>query len=149
MLDQGYQPDTISTDLNVFNIGGPVFSFSENMTKMLALGLDVADVIAMATSNSARAIGKLGEYGSLEVGRSAEISVVLLEDPAFGVRKSAMYYLGQLPPDPRLASVAWDYLGSGAALGTHLTEALLHGQEIRHGLARVRRIGEAVDDWDR
>jgi len=78
LLDQGFQPDTISTDLNVFNIGGPVFSFAENMTKMFALGLEVSDVIAMATSNSARAIGKLDEYGSLEVGRAAEISVVRL-----------------------------------------------------------------------
>jgi dihydroorotase len=75
LIDQGYLPDTISTDLNVFNIGGPVFSFAENMTKMFALGLDVGDVIAMATSNAARAIGRLDEYGSLGVGRSAEISV--------------------------------------------------------------------------
>ena len=42
---------------------------------MLALGLDVVDVIAMATSNAARAIGKLDEYGSLDVGRAGEISV--------------------------------------------------------------------------
>lgn len=78
LFDQGYLPDTISTDLNIFNIGGPVFSFAENMTKMLALGLDVVDVIAMATSNAARAIGKLDELGSLDVGRSAEISVTRL-----------------------------------------------------------------------
>lgn len=75
LFDQGYLPDTISTDLNVFNVGGPVFSFAENMTKMLALGLDVVDVIAMATSNAARAIGRLDEYGSLDVGRAGEISV--------------------------------------------------------------------------
>lgn len=78
LIDQGYLPDTISTDLNVFNINGPVFSFAENMTKMLALGLDLVDVIAMATSNAARAIGKLDEYGSLDIGRAAEISVTRL-----------------------------------------------------------------------
>ena len=78
LIDQGYLPDTISTDLNVFNIGGPVFSFVENMTKMFALGLDVVDVIAMATSNAARAIGRLDEFGSLDVGRAAEISVTRL-----------------------------------------------------------------------
>jgi hypothetical protein len=54
---------------------GPVFSFAENMTKMLALGLDLVDVIAMATSNAARAIGRLDEYGSLDIGRPGEISV--------------------------------------------------------------------------
>jgi len=78
LFDQGYQPDTISTDLNVFNIGGPVFSLAENMTKMLALGLDLVDVIAMASTNAARAIGRLSELGALEVGRPAEISVVRL-----------------------------------------------------------------------
>lgn len=78
LIDQGYVPDTISTDLNRFSIQGPVFSFSENMTKMLALGFDVGDVVAMATSNVARAIGKLDQLGSLAVGRPAEISVARL-----------------------------------------------------------------------
>ena len=80
LLDQGYQPDTISTDLNVFNIGGPVFSLAENMTKMLGLGLDLVDVIAMATSNVARAIRRLDEYGSIAVGRQAELSLLRLRD---------------------------------------------------------------------
>jgi dihydroorotase len=80
LFDQGYLPDTISTDLNVFNIGGPVFSLAENMTKMLALGLEVTDVVAMASTNAARAIGRLDEFGSLAVGRSAEISVVRVRD---------------------------------------------------------------------
>ncbi len=75
LFEQGYLPDTISTDLNVFSIKGPVFSFAENMTKMLALGLDLVDVIAMATSNAARAIGRLDTYGSLDIGRPGEISV--------------------------------------------------------------------------
>lgn len=78
LIDQGYVPETISTDLNRFSIQGPVFSFSENMTKMFALGFDTGDVIAMATSNVARAIGKLDELGSIAVGRPAEISVVRL-----------------------------------------------------------------------
>ena len=78
LFDQGFRPDTISTDLNIFNIGGPVFSLAENMTKMLALGIEPVDVIAMASRNTARAIGRLDELGSLEVGRSAEISVLRL-----------------------------------------------------------------------
>ena len=78
LMDQGYRPDTISTDLNIFNIGGPVFSLAENMTKMLALGIEPVDVIAMATRNVARAIGQLDQLGSLEVGRPAEISVLRL-----------------------------------------------------------------------
>lgn len=76
LLDQGYLPDTASTDLNVFNIGGPVFSLAETLTKMLALGLDLRHVVAMGTVNSARAIGRQHELGVLAVGRSAEISVL-------------------------------------------------------------------------
>jgi dihydroorotase len=76
LLDQGYLPDTASTDLNVFNVGGPVFSLVENLTKLLALGIGLTDVMAMATTNVARAIGHLGDFGSLAVGRAAEVSVV-------------------------------------------------------------------------
>jgi dihydroorotase len=80
LLDQGYLPDTVSTDLNVFNINGPVFSLAETMSKMLALGIGLRDVIAMATSNVARSIGRLDELGSLAVGRPAEISVLRMVD---------------------------------------------------------------------
>jgi len=76
LFDQGYLPDTVSTDLNVFNIHGPVFSLAETLTKLLALGVELPDVIAMGTTNVARAIGRLDELGSLAVGRPAELSVL-------------------------------------------------------------------------
>jgi dihydroorotase len=80
MLDQGYRPDTASTDLNIFNRNGPVFSLAENLTKLLALGIDLPDVIAMATVNVARAVGKLDELGSLAPGRAAEVSVLRIRN---------------------------------------------------------------------
>jgi dihydroorotase len=80
LLEQGYLPDTASTDLNIFTVAGPVYSLTENLTKLLALGLELADVIAMATTNVARAIGRLDELGSLAVGRVAEVSVVRVRD---------------------------------------------------------------------
>jgi dihydroorotase len=76
LFDQGYLPDTASTDLNIFNINGPVFSMAENLTKLLGLGIELPDVIAMASTNPARVIGRLDELGSLAVGRPAEVSVV-------------------------------------------------------------------------
>jgi len=78
LLDQGLRPDTASTDLNVFTVGGPVFSLVETLTKMLALGFDLVDVIAMGTRNTARAIGRLDELGCLAPGRVAEVSVLRL-----------------------------------------------------------------------
>lgn len=78
LMDQGYRPDTASTDLNAFNVDGPVFSYLENLTKLFALGLELPDVIAIATTNAARTIGRSDELGSLAVGRPAEISVLEL-----------------------------------------------------------------------
>jgi dihydroorotase len=78
LFDQGYLPTTISTDLNVFNIGGPVFSLVETMTKVWALGVELADVIEMVTVNTAASIGR-PEFGTLAVGAPAEISVLTIE----------------------------------------------------------------------
>ena len=78
LIEAGYVPDTISTDMNIFNIDGPVFSLHETLSKILALGLPLSDVIAMATTEAAASIGRSAEYGTLEVGRAAEISVMRL-----------------------------------------------------------------------
>jgi dihydroorotase len=76
LLDQGYQPDTISTDLNLFSIGGPVFSLAETMTKVWALGIELPHVIAMATINPARVIRRSDHLGRLAVGGVADVSVL-------------------------------------------------------------------------
>ncbi|MCU1400843.1 MAG: dihydroorotase [Acidimicrobiales bacterium] len=82
MFAKGVFPHTISTDLNIFNIGGPVFSLAETMTKIWAMGVDLADVIAMCTINPASSIHRQRELGSLAVGRSAEVSVMrIVEAP--------------------------------------------------------------------
>ena len=76
----GYLPTTISTDLNLFNADGPVYSLPHTITKIWALGVPLADVIAMATSNAAESIRRSAEYGSLAVGRAAEVSVLRIEE---------------------------------------------------------------------
>lgn len=78
LMDQGYPPMTASTDLNRFNIDGPVFSYAENLTKLVALGMSVSEMIGAATTNAARAIGRSDELGSLAPGRPAELSVIEL-----------------------------------------------------------------------
>jgi dihydroorotase len=85
LFDQGYFPDTISTDLNVFNIGGPVYSLAETMTKILAMGVELVDVLAMCTSNVADSIGRRDTYGELAVGRRAHVSVLAIERDAIAV----------------------------------------------------------------
>lgn len=83
LMERGYLPDTISTDLNVFNLDGPVFSMSTTMSKIWALGASLNDVIAMNTVNAAAAIRKSDSYGTLGIGRSAEVSVLRIEEGKF------------------------------------------------------------------
>jgi dihydroorotase len=84
LLSTGYSPDTVSTDMNIFNIEGPVVSLHETMSKILALGLPLADVIAMATIEPARTLHLEHELGTLDFGRGAEVSVLKLVTPQAG-----------------------------------------------------------------
>lgn len=49
-LSQGYHPNSISTDIHVRNIDGPVFDIATVMTKLLDCGLPLLDVIVAVTS---------------------------------------------------------------------------------------------------
>jgi dihydroorotase len=80
LLDQGYQPTTISTDLNVFNIDGPVWSLAETMSKLWALGVPLVDVVAMVTVNPAQVINRQDQLGRLAPGREADITVLRVDE---------------------------------------------------------------------
>jgi dihydroorotase len=82
LMEFGYRPFTASTDLNRFNVNGPVFSYLENLTKLLALGFSIPEVVGVATTNAAVAIGRSQELGSLAPGRLAEMSVLEVVDEA-------------------------------------------------------------------
>ncbi len=83
LIERGYRPNTISTDLNVFSVEGPVYSLSTTMSKIWALGFPLSEVIAMNTVNAARVIGRSELFGQLAVGRAAEISVLDIETGDF------------------------------------------------------------------
>ncbi|MBM3949208.1 MAG: amidohydrolase/deacetylase family metallohydrolase [SAR202 cluster bacterium] len=75
-LDQGVKPKTLATDITVPGRLNTVHSMTEMMTRFLALGSTVADVIAMATANPAAALGMEATLGSLAPGRVADITVL-------------------------------------------------------------------------
>ena len=83
LLSYGYKPTTISTDLNAFNHDGPVFNLTETMSKIWALDLPLSEIIAMTTSQSAKAIHKENEVGNLSIGREADISLLTIEEGNF------------------------------------------------------------------
>lgn len=78
-LAQGILPDTISTDLNCFNLD-VVGSLALVMTKFLALGLSLSQVVERVTANPAKAIARTDEIGSLKPGRVADFTLMELVD---------------------------------------------------------------------
>ncbi len=82
-VKQGFIPDTISTDLHMGNVNGPVVNMITTMSKMLALGIPLEDLIRRTTVNPAKVIGK-PELGTLSVGAEADVAVFALEHGQFG-----------------------------------------------------------------
>lgn len=74
----GFWPDTISTDIH--SISAPrVKDLPSVMSKLLAVGMPLKDVISATTNRAARAIGRVGALGSLRVGAVADIAVLDLQ----------------------------------------------------------------------
>lgn len=82
-LKQGVLPNTLSTDLTTVSMNGPVFSLLVIMSKFLALGLTLDQVIEMTTINPARALGEEQRRGSLGIGMPAQISLLELTEGDF------------------------------------------------------------------
>jgi dihydroorotase len=49
MLDAGFLPDVISSDVHAFSINGPAFDLPTTMSKMLNLGMDIDEVVRACT----------------------------------------------------------------------------------------------------
>jgi dihydroorotase len=81
-LAQGFRPSTISSDLHVYNLHGPVHDLATTMSKFLSLGLPLDEVIEMTTAAPARVIGAGGELGTLRPGAAADVTLLaLVEGP--------------------------------------------------------------------
>ena len=81
-IANGFGPDSISTDLHMGNISGPVFSMQDTMSKCLAMGMTLEDVIYRSTVTPAQAIHR-PELGTLSVGAEADVAVLAHEKGAF------------------------------------------------------------------
>ena len=82
-IEQGFVPQTISTDLHMRNVNGPVVDMITTMSKIMALGVPLEDVIRRSTQSAARAIRR-PELGTLAVGQEADIAVIELRKGRFG-----------------------------------------------------------------
>mgnify|MGYP003642439652 CR=1 FL=1 len=71
-IERGLKPWSISTDLHLHSIGGPVHDLATTIAKLLAVGLSLEDCIAAVTH---RPRSVLGLTTSLEVGTTADFTL--------------------------------------------------------------------------
>jgi dihydroorotase len=79
-IAQGFPPDTISSDLHAHNVSGPAFDQATTLSKLLHLGMSLADVIRATTSTPALAVRRAGLMGTLAPGRAADLTVLELRE---------------------------------------------------------------------
>lgn len=72
---QGLLPETISSDLQQFNVVRPVKSLANVMSVMLRLGMTLHQVIERVTCNPAKALSLSDRAGTLKPGMPADITV--------------------------------------------------------------------------
>jgi dihydroorotase len=103
-LSEGYRPDTISTDLHQMSLHGPAvlssnvdaspviritgtgqpqFDLPTCMSKFLALGLPLPDVIRATTVRPAEVVGLAGRIGTLRPGAAADVALFALEQGSY------------------------------------------------------------------
>jgi dihydroorotase len=88
-LDQGFLPDTISTDLTFTSATyGPVWDLPTTMSKLLHFGMSLEDIVARATAAPAKILGYEGTVGTLKPGANADIAILELRDGNFELKDS-------------------------------------------------------------
>ncbi|MCA6100199.1 MULTISPECIES: amidohydrolase family protein [Bradyrhizobium] len=82
-IPAGCAPDTISSDIHVFSGNSPGIPFLPNvMSKFLAMGSSLDQVVAMATSVPARIINRTPKVGTLQRGAPGDVAIMdLVEGP--------------------------------------------------------------------
>ena len=83
MMKAGFLPDSISTDLHTSSMNSAMKDMLNLMSKFLAMGVSLPEVIRQSTWNPARQVA-LESLGHLSVGASADVAVLRVEKGRFG-----------------------------------------------------------------
>ena len=118
---QGFRPDSISTDLHKGSMNGGMKDMTNTMSEILNLGSPIEEVVRMSTLNPAKEI-KRPALGNLDVGAGADVAVLRVDQGNFGFLDSA----GAKRPGSR-------------AIVCELT--------LRQGKVVWDRNGRAAEDW--
>lgn len=80
VLQDGFLPDTLSTDWTAESRAAQVINFPNVMSKFLMLGLPIDQVIACATVHPSRVFPVFRNRGTLKVGAPADVAVLELRE---------------------------------------------------------------------
>jgi dihydroorotase len=117
-FQQGFLPDSISTDLHTGSMNAGMKDMTNVMSKILNLGASLPDVIRMSTWTPAQMI-KRPSLGHLDAGAEADVTVLRLERGDFGFVDAAgarMSGTQRLVAEMtvRAGNVVWDLNGRAA-----------------------------------
>ena len=82
MLANGFEPDTISSDVHQLCINGPAFDQVTTMSKFLCLGMNLYDVVKSSTLNAGMMLRR-PELGSLKVGSLGDATILSVQEGSF------------------------------------------------------------------
>lgn len=114
-VEQGFYPDSISTDLHYMSMNVGMLDMPTTMSKFLVMGMPLGDVIRASTVRPAEIIGH-PELGHLSVGAPADVAILNLMKGSYGYLDS---FDGRLWGEERLSCeltlkdgvVEWDWNG--------------------------------------
>jgi dihydroorotase len=79
MLEGGFMPDIISSDVHTLCIDGPAFDNLETMSKFLCLGMPVVDIVRAVTETPARILQR-PDLGDLSVGSTGDATILRIAE---------------------------------------------------------------------
>lgn len=123
-LEQGFGPDTISTDMHRTSLHTSRATMTEVMSKFLAIGMPMRDIVEKSTFAPAKKIGR-PDLGTLTPGAPADIAVLEFQDRPAGLSDSG--------------PTGYRVLKAKGRLITQLT--------IKDGVVRFDYDGVTKDDW--
>jgi len=117
-VKQGFYPNSFGTDLHRFSMNSAMKDMANVMSKFMAMGLSLEQVVEIATWNAAKAIGH-PELGNLQEGNPADIVLFRLREGVFGFMDSAGNGISgsrklEIEMTLRQGKVVWDLNGLAA-----------------------------------
>lgn len=117
-IEQGFLPDVISTDLHTQSMNGGMKDLANVMSKFLAMGMTIQEVVKRTTVNPANVINRK-ELGNLSVGSEADVAILNIAKGDYGfidIRNVQLKAKQRLEVELtiRAGKVVWDLNGIAA-----------------------------------